>query len=118
MSQMLVSGNATKDASVRMTKNGVYVVELTIAESANARDGEAAPTFKTINVWGGVAAQAAEKVKKGDYVVAQGRMSEPVGRMADDGRIFVNYRIDVSESNLYSFFNYRRRRAETVVNGE
>lgn len=42
-------------------------------------------------------------------------MTEPEGKLGNDGRIFCNYQIAVSDLNLHSFINFKHK-ADTAVN--
>lgn len=115
MNQLLVSGNAVKDAGIRATKKGVKVVSLTIADNYKSSNGTELTSFKAIDIFGDFNTEKASQIKKGDYVVAQGRMTEPDGKLGNDGRIFCNYQIAVSDLNLHSFINFKHK-ADTAVN--
>lgn len=115
MNQLLVSGNAVKDAEIRATKRGVRVVTLTVADNYKHSNGTEFTSFKAIDIFGDFNTEKASQIKKGDFVVAQGRMTEPEGKLGNDGRIFCNYQIAVSDANLYSFINFKPK-VETTVN--
>ena len=118
MNKMLVSGNSVRDAEDRYTSKGERVVTITVAESYNpsGKEGDEKTVYWTVNVWGYLT-EYAKNVRKGDTVVAQGRLSEPTCRDGKDGRVFVNQHILVNDSNLHSFLKFKPKQREVVMNG-
>lgn len=119
MNQMLVSGNSVRDAEERYTSKGERVVTLTVADNfkSGGTEGEEKTVFWTVNVWGYLT-EYAKNVRKGDFVVAQGRVSEPTCRDGEDGRVFVNQHILVNDSNLHSYLKFKQKQREVVMNAE
>lgn len=75
-----VVGNATSDPELRFTPAGKAVANFTIASTPRFfkdgewRDGD--PLFLRCNVWGMAAENAAESFKRGDRLIAQGRLKQ------------------------------------------
>lgn len=77
--QITFTGNATSDAEIRFTPNGVAVANVTVAvtpreksPSGDWQDGEAA--FYRVAGWRDLAENMAESIRKGDRVTVVGRL--------------------------------------------
>lgn len=76
-----ITGNLTKDPELRFTSSGVAVADFSIAVTPRAydrntnewRDGD--PQFYRCSLWRDAAENAAETLRKGMRVIAQGRVS-------------------------------------------
>lgn len=76
-----ITGNLTKDPELRFTSSGVAVADFSIAVTPRTydrntnewRDGD--PQFYRCSLWRDAAENAAETLRKGMRVIAQGRVS-------------------------------------------
>lgn len=78
-----VIGNATADPELRFTTSGVAVCNLTIASSERIFDKDTnewkdaeQPLFMRCNVWRTQAENVAETIRKGDRVIAYGKLRQ------------------------------------------
>lgn len=112
MNSLQVSGHVATQI-----RDGGKVVSFSIADNRKiGKDGKEETIFHSISVWGEENCRKARRIQTGDFVVAQGRMSKPVAK-EKDGKLYVNYDIVVSDSNLWSYINFDHK-ADTVVNDE
>nr|DAG31855.1 MAG TPA: Single strand binding protein [Caudoviricetes sp.] len=74
-----VTGNLTKDPTIRTTKTGKAVATFTVASNRNytTSQGEVKQLTDWVNVvaWGGLAEAAGNQLKKGSRVFVEGRYS-------------------------------------------
>lgn len=74
-----VTGNLTKDPTIRATKTGKAVATFTVASNRNytTPQGEVKQLTDWVNVvaWGGLAEAAGNQLKKGSRVFVEGRYS-------------------------------------------
>lgn len=74
-----VTGNLTKDPTIRATKTGKTVATFTVASNRNytTPQGEVRQLTDWVNVvaWGGLAEAAGNQLKKGSRVFVEGRYS-------------------------------------------
>lgn len=77
---LTVAGNLTADPTLHSTANGASVVHLRVASSGRRfdkasgefRDGD--PLFITVSCWRSLAMNVIATLRKGDSVIAQGRL--------------------------------------------
>jgi single-strand DNA-binding protein len=95
-----VVGNLCGDPELRETSGGVPVAELRIAENRNYQDSHGrwhqSPSFYSVTVWRKVAEHAAASLRRGDRVVAVGRMRQDEWT-TDTGQKHRRYVIDADE---------------------
>jgi single-strand DNA-binding protein len=79
--QITVVGNLTDDPELRYTANGAAVANFTVAHSTRIRDAagnwtDGETSFFRVNVWRGLAENAAESLTRGTRVVVTGRLRQ------------------------------------------
>jgi len=79
--QITVVGNLTDDPELRYTANGAAVANFTVAHSTRIRDAagnwsDGETSFFRVNVWRGLAENAAESLTRGLRVVVTGRLRQ------------------------------------------
>ena len=74
MSRMTVVGNLTRDPELSFTNSGTALCKATVADSWRAnKDAEEETSFIDVTLWGTLAENAAQSLKKGQRVTAEGR---------------------------------------------
>ena len=76
-----VVGNLTADPELRFTPSGAAVANFTVAHSTRIRDAagnwtDGDTSFFKVNVWRGLAENAAESLTRGTRVVVTGRLKQ------------------------------------------
>jgi single-strand DNA-binding protein len=79
--QITIVGNLTDDPELRYTANGAAVANFTVAHSTRIRDAagnwsDGETSFFRVNVWRGLAENAAESLTRGTRVVVTGRLRQ------------------------------------------
>ena len=79
--QITIVGNITDDPELRYTANGAAVANFTVAYSTRIRDAagnwtDGDTSFFRVNVWRGLAENAAESLTRGTRVVVTGRLKQ------------------------------------------
>jgi single-strand DNA-binding protein len=79
--QITVVGNLTDDPELRYTANGAAVANFTVAHSTRIRDAagnwsDGETSFFRVNIWRGLAENAAESLTRGTRVVVTGRLRQ------------------------------------------
>ena len=79
--QITIVGNLTDDPELRYTANGAAVANFTVAYSTRIRDAagnwtDGDTSFFRVNVWRGLAENAAESLTRGTRVVVTGRLRQ------------------------------------------
>ena len=74
MARMTVTGNLTRDIELKFTNTGKAVANATVAESWRPnKDADEKVSFFSVTLWGTLAENAAQSLKKGQRVTAEGR---------------------------------------------
>lgn len=69
-----VAGNLVRDPALRYTQANVPVVNITVAlNRINTKTGQSVTSFFDVTVWGDLAVNIAESLRKGDRVLVTGR---------------------------------------------
>lgn len=101
MTQITVTGNLTSDPTLRFLSSGAAVASFTIAASDRVKDKDTGEykdgptTFFRASVWRGMAENAAESLRKGQRVIASGRMK--TREYDKDGETRLSVELDVDE---------------------
>jgi single-strand DNA-binding protein len=96
-----IVGNLTADPELRFLPSGVAVANFTVAQTPRVKngddwvDGEA--IFLRCAVWREVAENIAESLRKGDRVIAQGRLKTQTYTPKDGGADRLSLVFDVEE---------------------
>lgn len=110
-----VIGNLTGDPELRFTPNGAAVANLTIASTPRTfdrqanewKDGET--LFMRCSIWREAAENAAESLKKGQRVIAQGRLKQRSFEQDGQRRTVVEMDLDeIGPSLKYATANVTR----------
>lgn len=77
MNKSILCGNLCKDIDLRVTTNGKYVIQNTIAVKNDFKNanGEYDSTFINIVVWGTTAEYLSKYAEKGSKILLEGRIS-------------------------------------------
>lgn len=75
---LITEGNLTADPELRTTKNGKSVTNLRLAVNTRRRNEtgdyeDTAAVFYEVTVWGGLADNAVDSLRKGDAAIVSGR---------------------------------------------
>ena len=109
---VVITGNATEDASLRFTKQGVPVASFSVAHSDRVKDQsgnwvDGPTTFYRVNAWRHLAEGAAETIRKGRRVVVVGVLS-PKPYTSRDGQERLSLDVtadDIGVSVLFDAMN-------------
>ena len=77
MARMTITGNLVRDPELKFTTNGKAVCEVTIADNYKAnKDAEGQVSFVDVTLWGTLAENFSNSMKKGQRVFAEGRVQQ------------------------------------------
>ncbi len=94
-------GNLTADPQLRVTKSGMSVASVTVASTSKVFDKQAGrladgeTVFLRGSVFGAMAENVADDLRKGDRVIAQGKLKQ--GSYEKDGVKVTTYELVVDE---------------------
>lgn len=95
-----IVGNLCADPEIRETSGGLAVADLRIAENRNYQDSDGewqtSVAYYTVQVWRRLAENTAKSLRKGDRVVAVGRMRQD-SWTTDAGEKRSRYVVDADE---------------------
>jgi len=77
VNHVVVDGRLTRDPGLRRTASGLAVCEITIANDRPYKDGDEwkrKTSFLAVTCWNQTAENVAERLRKGDPVLVQGRL--------------------------------------------
>jgi single-strand DNA-binding protein len=73
-----VVGNATRDAEIRYSANGVGICTFTLATTSRIKKGDrwenGEPTYFTCKIWKDAAIPASDTIRRGMRLIVQGRL--------------------------------------------
>jgi single-strand DNA-binding protein len=74
---MTVVGNLVRDPELKFTNSGKAVCSVTVADSYRAnREAEEKTTFMDVTLWGTLAENFADSLRKGNRVFCEGRVQQ------------------------------------------
>lgn len=107
--RIVITGNATEDATLRFTKQGVPVASFSVAHSDRVKDQsgnwvDGPTTFYRVNAWRHLAEGAAETIRKGRRVVVSGILA-PSTYTARDGQDRLSLDVTADDIGLSVLFD-------------
>ncbi len=107
-----IEGNLTRDIELRYLKSGIAVATSGVARSWKTKNGDERAEFYDFDVWGDMAHNVAESLKKGDRVVVHGELKQS-SWTTDDGT--KRSKVSINADSVSPCLRWARAVIEKVV---